>query len=349
MRFSNQWNYEFLLTDGFLRMPIWKRLLTIQIIGLVARTKYYFAWKLSEGACNLSGLGYTGPNPTYIDSETTPNVPQHLWDRCENVDILGFELAPNPKLMIDAWNKKTVSWLRHTIYTRLVHPKTTKSPPSSSSSSSSSANMGPWVPLITYLVSALWHGFHIGYYFTFVCGALFNMVGRSLRRHLRPLFLHPSKWAPGKPFYDFFGWLGTLTTINIMVSPFMLWRLKDSIVSWDRVGWYHVFGLVVILGALDGFGLGKRFVRDVVGRKVGAVYEGKGKVVGGLQEELGGLGNEKEKETEMMVVDESGVKIRSRRDSGASGMENDAVDVVNGDALMKVAALANARDAEKEE
>ncbi|KAJ3411902.1 Lysophospholipid acyltransferase 1 [Chytridiales sp. JEL 0842] len=261
MVYSGDWHYGVLVTESFVHMPIWKKLLVIQIVGLVARTKYYSAWKLAEGACNLSGLGYTGPNSLYHPTRN-PSVPAHLWSRCENIDILGFELAPNPKLMIDSWNKKTVSWLRHTCYSRLVNPQTGK-------------QLGPWVPLVTYLVSALWHGFHIGYYFTFLCGALFNMVGRSLRRHCRPLFVRPSKWAGYKPVYDFLGWLGTITTINIMVAPFMLWRLDYSLTSWNNVGWYHVVGLVSILVALDGFGLGKSVVRNVLGKKVGAVYAGR--------------------------------------------------------------------------
>jgi lysophospholipid acyltransferase len=106
------------------------------ITGVVSRTRYYAAWKLTEGACNLSGFGYTGPDPK--------NPGQHIWKRAENVDIFGFELAQNPKGFFDSWNMKTAYWLRSCTYLRMVKP---------------GGRPGPFVAIFTYMVSAFWHGF----------------------------------------------------------------------------------------------------------------------------------------------------------------------------------------------
>jgi hypothetical protein len=40
------------------------------------------------------------------------------WTTCDNVDILGFEFAPDVQLMTRNWNKKTSNWLTRYVYIR---------------------------------------------------------------------------------------------------------------------------------------------------------------------------------------------------------------------------------------
>ncbi|KAJ3032198.1 UNVERIFIED_CONTAM: lysophospholipid acyltransferase [Siphonaria sp. JEL0065] len=212
--------------------------------GIAARSKFYTAWLLSEGACNLVGIGYSG-----ISHKTEKPV----WNRARNVSILGFELAENPKVLIDNWNMRTGFWLKNCVYLRMVKP---------------GQKPGGLVTFTTFLVSALWHGFHLGYYLTFSMGALYSMVGRTLRRNIRPLFLEPSNLAVYKPAYDFLGWLFTWTSINFIAVPFSLWALDKSIFAWAAVGYYALVGQILIYVVMEYLG-GARFARSI-GKNHGA-------------------------------------------------------------------------------
>ncbi|KAI9351348.1 MBOAT, membrane-bound O-acyltransferase family-domain-containing protein, partial [Obelidium mucronatum] len=242
IKFSKPLNYEVCATEEYAtQWPFWKRFLFMQAAGIAARSKFYTAWLLSEGACNLVGIGYTG---------ISPETGKPVWDRARNVSILGFELAENPKVLIDNWNTRTGGWLKNCVYLRMVKP---------------GQKPGGLVTFTTFLVSALWHGFHLGYYLTFTMGALYSMVGRTLRRNIRPLFLEPSNLVAYKPVYDFLGWLFTWTSINFIAVPFSLWALDKSIAAWAAVGYYALVGQVVIYvvmeflgGAQYAKGLGKR-------------------------------------------------------------------------------------------
>ncbi|KAI8610637.1 MBOAT, membrane-bound O-acyltransferase family-domain-containing protein [Chytriomyces sp. MP71] len=243
--FSKTYSYERLVDGTTAAWPLWKRFLFMQACGLVARSKFYTAWLLSEGACNLVGIGYSG-----LDKNGEPQ-----WDRARNVSVLGFELAQNPKLLIDAWNVRTGFWLKNCVYLRLVKP---------------GQKPGGLVTFATFLTSALWHGFHLGYYLTFSLGAVYSMVGRSMRRNVRPLFLEPSKYAPLKPLYDFLGWLLTWTAINFIASPFTLWALDKSIACWASVGYYALVGLVVMYLGMEKLGGAQAFRR--MGKNAGVVH-----------------------------------------------------------------------------
>jgi lysophospholipid acyltransferase 1/2 len=59
---------------------------------------------------------------------------------------------------IEQWNKGTTRWLRMVVYERTSHLST----------------------VLTYALSALWHGFYPGYYLTFMSGALFTFASRSV-------------------------------------------------------------------------------------------------------------------------------------------------------------------------
>ena len=59
---------------------------------------------------------------------------------------------------IEQWNKGTTRWLRMIVYERAPRFRT----------------------VLTYALSALWHGFYPGYYLTFMSGALFTFASRSV-------------------------------------------------------------------------------------------------------------------------------------------------------------------------
>jgi lysophospholipid acyltransferase len=73
------------------------------------RLKYYFAWKVAEGASVLGGFGFQG----YDEKGKVIG-----WRGVENIEIITFELAPNVQTLSRAWNKRTQGWLERYTYLR---------------------------------------------------------------------------------------------------------------------------------------------------------------------------------------------------------------------------------------
>ena len=132
------------------------------------KCKYYFVWKVAEGGCIVGGFGYlpqdqptanssTGAatttttatsvfdmnnnNSTNNNSNNTTNTtqPYNPWSDANNIDILSFECATNIQSLSRAWNKRTQKWLEKYTYLRTRRSL-----------------------VMTYFVSALWHGLHPG-------------------------------------------------------------------------------------------------------------------------------------------------------------------------------------------
>ena len=125
-----QKNTPILATAEFLAKP-WIYRYAYMWVGLFAtREKYYFAWNNAEGANNVWYAGFEG-----FDDKGEPKG----WGLSSNVDILGFELAPDLSTLSKEWNKKTSLWLTRYVYIR------------------TGGNL-----LAVYGLSAFWHGFYPG-------------------------------------------------------------------------------------------------------------------------------------------------------------------------------------------
>ncbi|TPX63613.1 hypothetical protein SpCBS45565_g06482 [Spizellomyces sp. 'palustris'] len=245
-KFGNVFPYHYALTPEYAKLAFSKRFLYLQLAGGLARTKYYVAWKLSEAACILSGVGYNG-----IDLKTG----KPLWNRVQNIAIRGFELAPNSKLALDNWNKNTGLWLRRYVYLRITPPGTK---PSGAAA------------VATYITSAFWHGFRPGFYLTFISGSLLNVAARTIRRNFRPLFLGSSRLAPLKPIYDVLGWAATIGSINYFAAPFVVHSVENSLTIWKAN--YYIVHIVLIVVEVGFTYLGFNKVLKKFGQSIGAEY-----------------------------------------------------------------------------
>jgi len=186
----------------------------------LCRFPYYFAWLLSEGSCVLAGVGYGGMKN---------GVPQ--WDRATNCRVIGLEAAQNFKEVTENWNIRTDHWLKHYIYARVPF-----------------ANVA-----MTFLTSAVWHGFYPGYYMSFMSASLVIQEARAIRRNIRPWFLKEDGVtpAPSKRFYDIVCTIATSFTLNYVMTPFMLLSLECSWKVWLSIFFVgHILnGLVFVLAA----------------------------------------------------------------------------------------------------
>lgn len=149
----------------------------------LVRFKYYHAWLFADAICNNSGLGFNGYN---ADGSAR-------WDLISNIDIIKFEFSTSMRESIEAWNMGTNRWLRMIVYERVKTRGT----------------------ILTYALSALWHGFYPGYYITFATGALFTLSARTMRRALRHYFTDSIQ---KKLFYDVL--TGCLTRLAMAYTTF---------------------------------------------------------------------------------------------------------------------------------
>ena len=157
----------------------------------VTKLRYYFAWKYSDAINIFSGLSYSG----------ITKQGKALWRLTDNIDIREFELGLRFAVHINAWNKTTSNWLRFMIYDRAT-----------------------WHPtLVTFTVSALWHGFYPGYYIAFLTAALFLNAVRVVRSVVRPVM--ERKTVP-RWMYDIVAFILVRFASGYMALPFLMMTLK---------------------------------------------------------------------------------------------------------------------------
>lgn len=182
-----QFPIEYIKEDEFFEKGwLWQMLYIIWATSL-HRHRYYHAWTLGEAICNAAGFGFNG----YTSDGKA------RWNLLTNVDILTIETSLNLRELLIAWNKSTQTWLRNISYERVGKHRTQ----------------------LTFILSAMWHGFYPGYYLTFGGGTLFTLAARSVRRSVRPMFQHSNT---ARQLYDVLTCLATRMAIGYMVFPFLL-------------------------------------------------------------------------------------------------------------------------------
>lgn len=170
---------SFVESEEFFEMGIVKKSFYFSLWVKVILAKYISLWLLSEGTVILSGLAYNGR-----DSEG--NV---LWNGGANVKLRIYEKASRFQHLIDSFNINTNAWVMSYVYKRLRFLNN---------------RLMSQAGALVFL--AVWHGYHSGYYVTFIHEFLvinfekqfFPMLDNS--SWLQPLF---AKYPPLK----FLGWI----------------------------------------------------------------------------------------------------------------------------------------------
>lgn len=197
----------------FLELDVPSKMLFLMVATAVHRFKYYHAWLLADAICNASGLGFNG----YAE-DGTPR-----WDLHSNINIVGFECGLNLRDCIEQWNKGTNCWLRLVVYDRVKKNAT----------------------VLTYALSAFWHGFYPGYYLTFASGALFTFAARKVRRHVRPFF---TKSVTLKAFYDLITFWTTRVTMAYITFSFILLEFTPSVRCYLSMYLYlHLLAVIALV------------------------------------------------------------------------------------------------------
>ncbi|KAK8768857.1 lysophospholipid acyltransferase 6 [Amblyomma americanum] len=186
---------EYITQDEFLH----KRNRLSQMLYIIWATslhrhRYYHAWILGEAICNAAGFGFNG----YTSDGKA------RWNLISNVDIVTIETSTSLRELLIAWNKSTQTWLRTVSYERVRRHRTQ----------------------LTFVLSAMWHGFYPGYYLTFGTGIFFTLGARAVRRSVRPFFQGSRR---SRKLYDLLTCLATRVAVGYMVFPFLLLDFQSSI------------------------------------------------------------------------------------------------------------------------
>lgn len=137
-----------------LSLPLRIVYITFAVDGF--RYKYYLVWTLSHAASIAAGYATEGNDENLA----------------RNVDILRVETATDMTDMTVGWNTSVSLWLKAAVFDRVMDSG------SSSSSAAASRRSSPrtklLATLVTRLFTAVWHGFHVGYYLFFASTVLIN-------------------------------------------------------------------------------------------------------------------------------------------------------------------------------
>ncbi len=123
---------------------------------IVTRSRYYTAWKLGQGSIDFCGLGYTVKT-----SEKNEEIIS--FDKIDVCNLTVMEWSINPRVRLQYWNRSVHLWLKHYLYLRLINTKFL-------------AKKKGLASMLTFLVSALWHGFYPCYYLFFMHYFLIEQV-----------------------------------------------------------------------------------------------------------------------------------------------------------------------------
>lgn len=139
-----------------------------------------------DAASIASGLAYSGVNEeSNSNSFTIIIIEKPTFDTVRSISTWHNTFAYDIKFLFSYWNMMITAWLKNYVYLRVLRSR-----------KGTKAGFAPL--LITFMVSAIWHGFYPGYFIFFIMSAIVDYVykigGRSyllflwMPRYLR-LFL----------------------------------------------------------------------------------------------------------------------------------------------------------------
>jgi len=209
-----------LLSSTFLTYPFWKRALIALMAGKAALSKYLVAWKLTEGSCQLAGIGFNG-----VESNGS-----YRWNGLRNIDIWNYESATSLAQIIGSFNVNTNYWAKLYLFKRLRFL-----------GSKNASSVG------TLVFLAIWHGFHPGYAFAFSLEFVDIEALRRLQIVVYPYFA--SAYKPGgnvivKYIHLISSFLFTFVGMNYAGLGFDLLTLKPIIDVMNSVYWFGHWGLL---------------------------------------------------------------------------------------------------------
>lgn len=192
--------------NSFISLVKW-----VVCFAFFTRSKYYFAWLFAEVSALLAGVGYT------------PENKKDQWSAARNMDVIGFELAPNLSSASAAWNKGTQTWLLRYSYKRTAPA---------------------FQMLATYALSAFWHGFYPGYYLFFFSMPLFQAVEKNIQAKITPRLTR----ILGEKLVTCLGIILTFVIIQYSNLPFVSLGWDAGLLAWETFDFLpHILAALALI------------------------------------------------------------------------------------------------------
>uniref|UniRef100_T1J0V7 Lysophospholipid acyltransferase 5 n=1 Tax=Strigamia maritima TaxID=126957 RepID=T1J0V7_STRMM len=204
----------FIVSDAYMLMPFYKRLLILGIWGKIQLYKYISCWLIAEGSCTLTGLTYNGKDDNG----------NNLWDGCANFKVRIYEGSTTFAELIQSFNINTNLWVAQYVFKRLKF-------------------LG--IKLLSQAAAlfflAAWHGLHSGYYMCFFLEFTVMKFERDLTLIIERIpilckFVHASAMKPIKWIF-----------LKIFVVIFMGYCLVPFVFL-KRYKWMQVYGSIYYIG-----------------------------------------------------------------------------------------------------
>ncbi|KAI8342399.1 MBOAT, membrane-bound O-acyltransferase family-domain-containing protein [Chlamydoabsidia padenii] len=208
---------SYLLTPDYAALSLIHRLGVFWLSGKFVFTKYLGIWLITEGATALFGIGYEGEKKDG----------QHSFAGLANVDPLKYETATSIEDIIGSFNINTNLWSKYYVFKRLRWM-----------GSKTASQTG------TLVFLAIWHGFHYGYFLTFLMEFL-DLKAEGVLRKWIYLFSQNKQYGWIKKGL---AWCLCSSTLFYAGVGFDLLSLSSSWVAYRQVyfvGHLCLFGLLV--------------------------------------------------------------------------------------------------------
>lgn len=188
------------LTNEFGEWSILRKIKYMYFSMFFLRCRYYFAWFLAEANGLMIGL-----------TEKQAN----------NINIWNVELAENIREVLANWNIATAEWLKNHVYIPVI-------------------NEGYSPTVATYttnIVSAFWHGFYPGYYFTFLFGGILTKLGRDFYHTVWPRFKGTKLEIPYRISSKFI----IMLLLIFGGTPFQIYGFNHTLVFYRNINYIGFF------------------------------------------------------------------------------------------------------------
>ncbi|ORX87554.1 MBOAT-domain-containing protein, partial [Anaeromyces robustus] len=229
---SSRYYSSFILTKEFTEFNIIKKFIYVWITGRFVLFKYFGVWVLVETQGIINMIQLDGINSEKND---------YYWNAINNVDTTKFAFVFGLDELVCSYNIKTNLWGKHYVYKRF-------------------AFLGN--KLISLFINltflSIWHGFHIGYPFSFYFEFVLFILQDILKYWFKPLNQHmannleTNKSTSFKILYIIYHAICTILTVASVAYPligFDLLTWNKIKIAYHNMGWIgHIIAVIMFCG-----------------------------------------------------------------------------------------------------
>ncbi len=165
LKYKTIYSIQNVISDEFAQYKFFYKLYYLNIAMTVQTCKFYIAWKLITGTNIFVGLSYQPEEKTTMDGES---IVEDHFNKIQAVKITNCIFYLNVKDKIEGWNYMIHVWLKYQVMLRFINSE--------------------WEivrdnrVLLTYMVSAIWHGWYFVYYWVFFDFYIIDRLFETLKK-----------------------------------------------------------------------------------------------------------------------------------------------------------------------